>query len=666
MTPIYVLHCAELAERTAKCREHLAERGTHVTFWRSVHGLSWGLRTTKEFAPGEFISPGHVGLNLGFWNLCQHLLHARVGTKAIDPDDSFVILEDDVTIPRLFEGVVADLQCELLYALRDWDLVFLGLAETEPHVWSKVTERLGPPNSRLCRLNDPFGTHAILLRRRAIPPILDAMAAAERNLDQQLWERVLKKGKLSWCAVLPSIVTQRTFDYTGSGKPEWAPSTIDPNPPIGPVGLAAKESEIAALIGVQQASKATTEVYAQTMELIDPFPCIYRGEGLDDNGVAVVGDDTGSPRRVSVPLFQCARLSKPCHTRRGLVNVSQATDNGTRDVENCGPCKLRAEMSGDVKRDRLPLTEGHFNPSICMWQGRLVLATRDSWGHSKVALWHLDNDKPDWTGKWAVSPIGTFASEHLQAPRLEDPRLFVAPDDTGRPTLCAMFNLPDGYPPKRVQVGYARSSQHLTGITDTQVFRSPHNHLYEKNWVPFFDGHELRWVYSSKPDHVVLGQTQAFSTPNPLPWTGGVIRGGAAPVPQVRKMPHGDGGFRDANVYYHFFHGCLKRVQGSVYTIGCTVFEANPPFKVLKQTSMPLAWPDLPAVGEDVVKRYVLWPGGAVPHAGAWHVAVGIDDTNCRILRFTFEEVEAALNDVPETASAMSLRDTPLARGTNS
>jgi predicted GH43/DUF377 family glycosyl hydrolase len=134
-----------------------------------------------------------------------------------------------------------------------------------------------------------------------------------------------------------------------------------------------------------------------------------------------------------------------------------------------------------------------------------------------------------------------------------------------------------------------------------------------------------------------------------------VFRGGATPVFDL----HPELG----SVFYHFFHGCLKRVQGSVYTIGCAVFEAKAPFRILRQTPKPLMWPDLPAVGENVTKRYVLWPGGAVAHRGAWHIACGIDDSFSRIVRIPFAEVEAALNDKPEEHAAHGLRDTPLAMG---
>lgn len=648
MLPTYVIYCKELPARLAGAAKHFAERDVPVHWWRAAHGNTFGLDTRLEYDAGKRISPAHVSLNVSTWFLWQHLLTAECGDTSRNERDSVVVMEDDAVLPEDYHDKMDALRTDLDRDFPDWDLVFLGLAQTEPHVWNNVTERIGPPDSRLCRLTDPFGTHAIMLRRRALPILLDHMTYAERNLDQQLYQRVLKPGLLKWCAVLPSIVTQRTFDYTNSGKPEWVASTADPAADRGvPVTVALDLVEAQSIAG-----KPTPALHAMTMARADPFPCIYRGEWCDDNGVILTG-----LKRSTVPVAQCARLNKPCHSKATALEACM--DDGT-PVVACWPCKLRNEMRSDTPRERLPLPEGHFNPSIIRWQGKLILATRDSWGHSKVALWELHNAEPDWSGAWRCVPISSCGSAHPDAPRLEDPRLFVhTHPQTMKPALHCMFSLPDGYPPKRVQVGYARFAADLKSIEETVVLRSPHGNLYEKNWVPFSDDDGLHWVYSTKPEHLVLGDTQHWATANPLPWVGGVVRGGATPVLSVAHNRPDE----TRPVYYHFFHGALRRVEGTVYTIGVSVFESRPPYKVLRQTDKPLVWPDLPAQGEDVVKRFVVFPGGAVPHTGHWHVAAGIDDCSCRIFRIPFDTVEDALIDVPESEASVSLRDTPLALG---
>lgn len=644
MIQIYVIGCDELPERKQEILSHLKMMHMGlVKFVSSVHGKTWGLETTREYEPGKRISSGHVGLCLGHWIAWQIAYNSHHHADAW-----LLFLEDDAVLPDGWGNRLAELWKELDERYRECEFCFVGLAETEPHVWHKVTERIGGGDSRLCRLNDPFGTHAYLVRKRALPVLIDRMRMAERNMDQQLFQYVLKDNHLQWCAVLPTLVQQRTFDYTGSGKPQWAPSCVDVDELGHPV-LSADTQDVQRSMGAQNVGdRLTPELYQSTINLIDPLACIYRGEALDDVGF--------TPDKRSAPLFQCARLNSACHAKQG---AQIKTRTGTQ-ITACETCPHRLEMAASSVRERLPLPDGHFNPSMLVYNDRLILATRDSWGHSKVALWELNNDQQDWSGEWNIKPIGSYQSDHKDAPRLEDPRLFVAPDDNDNLLLHAMFNLPDGYPPKKVNVGYVRFAPDLSGITSTLVFKSPVNNKYEKNWVPFHHYREgLCWIYGTKSKHIVMGERQTWKTPNNLPWTGGVIRGGAAPVKWGWNPKNG------YSVYYHFFHGCLTRVQGRVYTMGCCVFEAEPPFRILRQTETPLIWPDLPAVGEEVVKRYVVFPGGAVAHAGHWHVAIGVDDTFVRIVKLPFDVVESALNDVPESVDKQltSIRDTPLAMG---
>lgn len=633
---ITALYCKELPEREAALRAHMAERGLgqSVTYFRAAHGTTWGLETAKEFDKGQRLPPGHVALNVSSYFMWQH---SYLSTHS--DNDICIFFEDDVVLPADFRAELIKLYSQLEAELPNWDLVFLGLAETSPAVWHKVTARLGGPSSRLCQLTQPFGTHALMLRRRAIPVLLEHMNVAERNLDQQLWERVLKPGHIKhWCAVLPSLVTQRTFDYTGVSVPEWTASTL-------------REGEVP-VPAPKVASLQHPELDARTQSYADPFPCVFRGEWLDELG-------RSPSQRQAVPLAECARLNVICHTR---VNAENVTDHDGVVSRPCQTCELRREMAPSASRSRLALPEGHFNPSIIQWNGRIILATRDSWGHSRVGLWDLTNSQPDWTGTWSAEPISSLASGDPRAPRLEDPRLFAhTHPQTGKPALHCSFSLPDGYPPKVVRVGYVRFSDDLQKIEHTEVFSSPNGCAYEKNWVPISDDNGLSWVYGTKPQHIVLGQNQNWVTPNALPWTGGALRGGAVPVLTPRGASVQFGNSRD--VYYHFFHGVLKRFEGNVYTVGCTVFDAKPPYRVLRQTATPLIWPDLPAAGESVIKRYVTWVGGAVAHAGAWHLALGIDDTFCRITRIPFGVVEDALTDVAEQRSPVGLRETPAARG---
>lgn len=674
--PVVVIHCRELAQRTAAARAHFAEVGIAPIWWQAPHGVSWGLATTNPFDPGKFISPGHVSLLLAHWHVWEYLRH----TLPTD-DSAAMVCEDDCVFPPDFRERYAAVRHELNVHLPDWQFVFIGLAEqNNPGVWNKIDARIGGPTSQLCTVKWPFGTHCYLVRRSALDVMQRQFPPASRNMDQQLYQRVLAPNHVRWCAVLPTLVSQKTFDYTGSGSPEWAPSTVTPHdgPPVVRAGAVNQEIQHALVNDrgvtaprsaawpeplpgtpgtptrtvpvphnlsadrqslVEPPHHQSAETVAATLRLTEPYPCIYRGESA---APVLAGG------RV-VPTWECARLNAASHQRRGTDAPGAVA---------CEPCKLRLEMgAAGVDRPRLPLPDGHFNPSVIVWNDRVVLATRDSWGHSRVGLWELTNPEPDWSGDWVVKPIGSCASGHPDAPRLEDPRLFAAPHpDTGEPALHASFSMPDGYPPKFVRVGVCRFSGDLSRIEHTEIYPSPRGSAYEKNWMPFVTGRLVNWVYSGKPDHVVFHSPTTrqgnWTTPNDFAWTGGVVRGGCPPV-------------LHAGVYYHFFHGCLKRPHGNVYTVGCYTFDPDPPFRVLAMTPTPLVWPDLPGPGEAVVKRYVVFPGGAIPHAGHWHLACGIDDTFCRIIRLSFTDVDAALaRAVADTGGVVSIRDTAINLGT--
>lgn len=642
-----------------------------TTMWRSVHGKTWGLQTAKEYEPGKSISPGHVGLILGHWTLWNHLFHI------LPRDDSYaLILEDDVEIPADFMARYYDRGGILDTIDRfnpQWQFVFLGLAEREPEVWHKVTGRVGGPDSPLCKLHYPFGTHAYIVRRSALATMIDAMCLAERNIDQQLYEKVLQPDLINWAAYLPILIRQRTYAHGNDQlTPEWAPSTIDPAHTPSPA-ITSTESELKRIHSPELRIQ-DPQALQQTLALTNPFPCIYRGEIVDTIGRSV------SNRNRSVPLSECARLNILCHSKPSTVGaVDICNGPGYRgEAKACELCALRLgmEVPGE-KRERLPVPEGHFNPSLVKLNGGMILATRDNWGHSKVALWKVRHHEQlathgkrvSWDDRYRVTPIASVASILKIAPRLEDPRLFVM-DIDGIPRLHCMFSLPDGYPAKKVRVGYCRFTQDLQAMEDMQVFDSPHGNLYEKNWVPFVapgageDDDRLFWIYASKPSHLVYRQDDNGGlmlhsyTANPLPWTGGVIRGGAAPI----HIP----GRRE---FWHFFHGALKRPEGTVYTVGCLAFEDKPPFRILRQTPTPLMWPDLPAEGESVVKRYVVWPGGVVmdwreDYGCKFRLALGIDDTFCRIHTLAMDVVEDAMKCVPETVEISGrLQDSEIAKG---
>jgi predicted GH43/DUF377 family glycosyl hydrolase/GR25 family glycosyltransferase involved in LPS biosynthesis len=624
---VLVITCDELAERKQKCMKHFAEMGVEASYLRGIYGKSWGLETTHEFEPGQRISSGHVALDINHYFAWQVLLFILP-----DGDSYGIVFEDDAVLPKDFYATVAGVVDELSDVMLDWDLVFLGSGDAGIRTWDKVTERIGGPNSRYCREQFPWGTHALMIRKKAIPTLMARMSIAERNMDQQLYLRVLKDNHVNWCMVLPSLVQQRTYDHAGVGKPEWAPSTID------------KVENLR--LDQEKVFVVSPELHGLTMAKIDPNPCLYRGEFIDDMGTTLIDG-----RAKSVVVSECARFNVACHSSTHITDVFVQDEK----ARPCATCGVRLALRKNDNVVRLPVPEGHFNPTMAWYKDRLILITRDSWGHSALGLWHLKNGNAFSLGSdnWQVEPIASLRSEHPDAPRLEDPRAFLAYDSKGNLKLHASVSLPDGYPPKVVRVGYVRFSEDLSRIEYTRIYESPLGSAYEKNWVFFLDeNQEMKWVYATKPEHIILDKRGQIDsrTRNKLPWRGGALRGGATP-------------YYSGDRYVHFTHGCLKLVRGNVYSLGCTEFSASWPYNVLRQTPIPLLWPDNNEL-EKVVKRNVLFPGGVICNGKDYLVVAGAEDTYCVMARIPVADVEAAMTDTAEEDRAVTIRSTSIALGT--
>lgn len=242
MIPWYAISCKETPERGDACRRHFEERGfavagseaarpadrPSVLFWRGVHGDSWGLDTRLVFdprRPGAYdahkITPGHVGLILSFWSLWQHV-HA-CGHEAA------VVCEDDVILPREINFAAEEVKRVADAAVPGWGMIWLGhVCEptrgpriAEANVSRSAERSDGNPWQRVgLHRGHAYGLHCMLLRRSALPVLLDTNTKVWAHLDIQIPR--FSAPRLETLVVCPSLAAQRT--YAG----EWQPSTVDP------------------------------------------------------------------------------------------------------------------------------------------------------------------------------------------------------------------------------------------------------------------------------------------------------------------------------------------------------------------------------------------------------------------------------------------------------
>ena len=208
---IWTICCRQLPERAEMCRAHLKAASVNPQVWWGIHAATFGLQATRLYRKPDNslyrVPVGHVGRILSHYMLWQHL-HISSSESV---GDEWLVLEDDAVLCSGF----AELWPSFREALPNgWRVAFVGWIRQG----GMMPEYL---NLRVNRVRNvyPWGTHAYLLHREALPVLLDTMHHATINIDQQLAECALPK--LRTYIFTPSLVSQRTH----SG--EWPTSCGD-------------------------------------------------------------------------------------------------------------------------------------------------------------------------------------------------------------------------------------------------------------------------------------------------------------------------------------------------------------------------------------------------------------------------------------------------------
>lgn len=267
----------------------------------------------------------------------------------------------------------------------------------------------------------------------------------------------------------------------------------------------------------------------------------------------------------------------------------------------------------------------HFNPSLLRWRDRLLFCYRAGRGGSRLHIAELDHNL--MPGPSTALEISHPLASHGQ----DDPRLFIhqgqlhvgfvgVAGDAG-PTHMLVARLDERY---RVQ---SVTYPHYSGRAS-----------WEKNWAFFSQGHCICAVYSVRP-HTVLridGERAVgagTSLWNP-PWSGGAMKGGAAPV-------------LVGDEYWHFFHGTVEsgqqvpwgKARDRVYNIGVYCFGAKPPWKPTRCSPAPILWADPKRRPVDFWCDCI-FAAGAVLDGDKWLVSCGVHDSTCSIFEFSHRQLE--------------------------
>lgn len=274
----------------------------------------------------------------------------------------------------------------------------------------------------------------------------------------------------------------------------------------------------------------------------------------------------------------------------------------------------------------------YFNPGLADWLGVRWLVVRRrrcafNPGKNDITFWRLSNNVPVSEHPLKIPTIR--ADEHW-----EDPRVILF---NGNPwvsysnfyTRCLWVH--QGLMQVNTHMQASSLCHPVYGGNGPSISA---NTGHEKNWLWFQDrSGELRMIYAAFPHTVVRFDKEGHShstTAKGFRWTKGIIRGGTPPV-----FVEEDG------MYWTFFHSSVEispTPPRRRYYMGAYAFEAMPPYRIVRRTSIPL----LVGNGRDFREPSAplcVFPCGALLDAGTWHVSLGVNDCACAWIKIPHEEL---------------------------
>ncbi len=333
----------------------------------------------------------------------------------------------------------------------------------------------------------------------------------------------------------------------------------------------------------------------------------------------------------------CTTCSGPAaelrHVRGCSLYETATRGRNAAGIASCVNCPdYRVEVppweNGVLKFDEYNLYPNvpgkRFNSSIIPWEDGYVFAWRNGWAGSDLYACRMDRQ---------FQPIGRAVKLEIRHPDSsygrEDPRLFIFQNQLHISFTGVVGRVGQGV--YHTNVLYARLDNQLkvdTVYSPRYRNRTPS----EKNWIFFEHDKTLYCVYSVNPHQVlrVVGERTelAHETPTLIPWSGGVIRGGASPV-------------RVGNEFWAFAH---DRVHAglAVYRTLLHTFSTTPPFAPLRYIPRPILVANSVTKPEDQYCA-VVFASGAVRAGTKWVVSHGVHDRFTELHQWDHDELDQRL-----------------------
>ena len=268
-----------------------------------------------------------------------------------------------------------------------------------------------------------------------------------------------------------------------------------------------------------------------------------------------------------------------------------------------------------------------YNPTIIDRGGSIYMAYRYHEGTlaTKLALASVS----------ATGAIEGNVNIESDCHSLEDPKFFTHNDQA---YLCFVHsNFPSNI---NAVVKYARlDGDHLNEIVQPFIGKNDFT-ATEKNWVFWSMEGELFCLYRCQQTQKIFqvedGKGVALNE-TPMPhWPYGEPRGGTPPVEYDGKL-------------LRFFHTHLQNEitpPHHRYYVGACLMEPTPPFAVTQISRKPVIYgsesDDLTPEQRKECKHWkpnVVFPGGCVVRDGYWLLALGENDSACRIVKIAPENL---------------------------
>lgn len=290
----------------------------------------------------------------------------------------------------------------------------------------------------------------------------------------------------------------------------------------------------------------------------------------------------------------------------------------------------------------------YFNPGLVEIDGVLWLLTRRSRNLPGVGPFGMNDLMAfELEGLLPKRGIGIRLKKHRSDQQHEDPRVFL---HEGRIYLSYTTFVVFG----KNQFSFAH--QGISVLDKNWKVIQAHdpefghnksdwlrNKNSEKNWLWFIWEGSPMLIYLTRPHTVVqfrfgsqTEEVRKWVTPemNPL-WNHGEPRGGTPPV-----LVDGE--------YWTFFHSSVPWIKHKRrYNMGAYAFEAKPPFRITKMTSLPL----LSGSRRDPWnegKPLVVFPCGALLRDGEWLVTLGVNDLACGWIKIPHADLIELVQPVAE------------------